>query len=97
MVAFAQIGLNVTKMKLPTPNHVLNMLIKGKLFPVTCLDIFDGGYGYYFDAQFANTTRQKFSDGQQCGIPELGANFQAGFVSCSQKDPRKVRFLIPKW
>ena len=84
-------------MKLPVLNQIVNLLIKGRIFPVTCTDIFDGGYGYYFDALFAKSTRQTFSDGQQCEIPELGANCRADFVSCSQKDRRNVRFLIPKW
>ena len=84
-------------MRLPLLNQIVNLLIKGKLYPVTCMDIFDGGYGYYFDALFPKTSRQKFSTGQQCGIPELGENCLADFVSYSQTDPHKVRFLIQKW
>ena len=84
-------------MRLPTINATINLLFRGKSYPVTCIDVFDGGYGYYFDAIFPKTTRQKFSAGQQCGIPELGANCLADFVSYSQSDPRKVRFLIQKW
>ena len=84
-------------MRLPILNQIVNLLIKGKLYPVTCMDIFDGGYGYYFDALFPKSSRQKFSAGQQCRIPELGENCLADFVSYSQNDPRKVRFLIQKW
>ena len=84
-------------MRLPTLNKIVNLLIKGKTYPVTCTDIFDGGYGYYFDVVFPKSTRQKFSVGQQCGIPELGEQCLADFVSYSVNDPRKVRFLIQKW
>ena len=86
-----------TKMMSPILNQIVKLLIKGKSYPVTCVDVFDGGYGYYFDALFPKTTRQKFSTGQQCGIPELGEKCLADFVSYSQNDRRKVRFLIQKW
>jgi hypothetical protein len=84
-------------MRLPASNSKIDLVFKGKTYPVTCTDIFDGGYGYYFDALFPKTTRKKFSTGQQCGIPELGKECLADFVSYSQTDPRKVRFLIQKW
>lgn len=84
-------------MRLPAINAKINLLFKGKSYPVTCTDIFDGGYGYYFDAVFPKTTRQKFSAGQQFGIPQLGDKCLADFVSYPTKDPFKVRLLIPKW
>jgi hypothetical protein len=84
-------------MKLPVVNAVLNIRFNGKTFPVTCMDVFDGGYGYYFDALFPKTTRKKFSTGEQCSVPELGEKCVADFVSYSQVEPRKARFLIPKY
>ena len=84
-------------MKLPIINQGLDLVIKGKTHHVTCVDIFDGGYGYYFDAVFPKTTRYKFSAGEQCAIPELGEQRLADFVSYTKKDGKTVRFLIPKW
>ena len=81
----------------PILNQVVNLIVKGKSYPVTCVDIFDGGYGYYFDALFPKTSRQKFSTGQQCAVPQLGKDCLADFVSYSQDNPRKVRFLLQKW
>jgi hypothetical protein len=84
-------------MKLPIINHALALVFKGKTHHVTCTDLFDGGYGYYFDAFFPKTTRRKFSDGEQCTVPELGKQCLADFASYPKKDRRTVRFLIPKW
>ena len=83
--------------RLPLVNHTVNLSIKGKTHPVTCIDLFDGGYGYYFDAVFSKKTRYKFSVGEQCGIPELGEKCVADFVSYPTGEAWKVRFLIPKW
>jgi len=84
-------------MKLPIINQLLNLVIKGKTHHVTCIDLFDGGYGYYFDAIFPKTTRHKFTEGEQCAVPELGERCLAGFASYPKKDAFTVRFLIPKW
>ncbi len=84
-------------MKLPIVNEALALVIKGKTHHVTCTDLFDGGYGYYFDALFPKTTRYKFSDGEQCQLPELGEQRLAGFVSYTKADGKTARFLIQKW
>lgn len=63
----------------------------------TCIDLFDGGFGYYFDAVFPKKTCHKFSVGEQCGIPELGDKYLADFVSYPTGEAWKVRFLILKW
>jgi hypothetical protein len=91
---FSAVSLRV---KLPLLNQSVSLLIKGKAHIATCTDIFDGGYGYYFDAVFPKTTRYKFSVGEQCGVPELGAKCLADFVSYPKADSRTVRFLLPKW
>jgi hypothetical protein len=83
--------------KLPIVNQPVNFVIKGKAHRATCIDVFDGGYGYYFDAVFPKTTRYKFSAGEQCGIPELGPKCLADFVSYPKQDAWTVRFLLPKW
>ena len=83
--------------RLPLVNHTVNLSIKGKTHPVTCIDLFDGGYGYYFDAVFSKKTRYKFSVGEQCCIPELGEKCVADFVSYPTGEAWKVRFLILKW
>ncbi len=84
-------------MKLPVLNQSLKLVASGKSFTVTCADIFDGGYGYYFDAVFPKGTRKRFSVGEQCRIPEVSDSCAADFVSYSDTEPRKARFLIPKW
>jgi len=85
-------------MKLPAINAPVTLIIKHRPYRVTCTDIFDGGYGYYFDASFPKSTRRRFSTGQQCAIPELGENCTADFVSYpKQNDAFTVRFLIPRW
>jgi hypothetical protein len=83
--------------KLPLVNQPVSLLIKGKAHLATCIDVFDGGYGYYFDAVFPKKTRHKFSVGEQCGMPELGAKCLADFVSYPKRDTWTVRFLLPKW
>jgi len=83
--------------KLPVVNQPVSLLIKGKAHLATCVDVFDGGYGYYFDAVFPKKTRHKFSTGEQCGVPELGPNRLADFVSYPKSDSWTVRFLLPKW
>ena len=75
----------------------MSLVLKGKTHRATCIDLFDGGYGYYFDALFPKTTRHKFSAGEQCGVPEVGAQRLADFVSYLTSDKRTVRFLIQKW
>lgn len=85
-------------MKLPRINQPVSLVIKGRSHQVTCADLFDGGFGYYFDAIFPKKTRYKFSPGEQCSIPELGAGCLADFVSYpKQDDASTVRFLISRW
>ena len=84
-------------MKLPVIDRPLNLVIKGKTHHVTCIDLFDGGYGYYFDAVFPKTTRHKFAMGEQCNVPDLGEKCLADFVSYPKQDNWTVRFLLPKW
>ena len=84
-------------MKLPVLNQTLKLVASGKSFTVTCADIFDGGYGYYFDAVFPKGTRKKFSVGEQCKVPDVSDACAADFVSYSETEPRRARFLIPKW
>lgn len=85
------------RMKLPVLNQSLKLVASGKSYTVICSDVFDGGYGYYFDAVFPKNTRKKFAVGEQCRIPEVSGNCQVDFVSYSLAEPRKARFLIPKW
>lgn len=89
--------VSLSIVKLPVVNQPLSFLIKGKAHQATCIDIFDGGYGYYFDAVFPKTTRYKFSAGEQCGLPEFGPKCLADFVSYPKRDAWTVRFLLPKW
>jgi len=84
-------------MNLPVINQPLDVLIKGKTHRVTCTDLFDGGYGFYFDAVFPKVTRHKFSVGEQCRLPALGEECLADFVSYPKKDAWTVRFFLPKW
>jgi hypothetical protein len=84
-------------MKLPILNQPLKIVVRGRPYVATCTDIFDGGYGFYFDAVFGKRTRVKFKDGEQCQVPELGDGCLADYVSKSQKDPHKIRFLLLKW
>lgn len=84
-------------MKLPIINHSLNLVIKGERHHATCTDLFDGGYGYYFDALFAKTTRRRFSEGEQCTVLELGEPCLAEFASYPKQDHKTARFFIPKW
>ena len=84
-------------MKLPALNQPLKLVASGRAYSVTCVDLFDGGYGYYFDAQFAKNSEKTFTEGEQCRMPEVSETCVADFVSCNAADPRKMRFLIPKW
>ena len=85
-------------MNLPTVNQSLKLVHSGKSYIVTCADVFDGGFaGHYFDAIFPKRSRKTFAEGAQCSIPEVSSNCLVDFVSCSATEPRKVRFLIPKW
>jgi hypothetical protein len=85
-------------MNLPVINQIVSLVIKGKAAPATCTDVFDGGYGYYFDAKFPKTSRRRFSTGQRCAMPELGANCVPDFVSYPKSnDTLTVRFFLPKW
>ncbi len=84
-------------MNLPAVNQPLHFLIKGKKHRATCIDLFDGGYGFYFDALFPKTTRYKFATGEQCSLPELGETCLADFVSYPKQDTWTVRFFLPKW
>jgi hypothetical protein len=83
-------------MKLPAVNQTISLIIKGKPYKVVCTDLFDGGYGYYFDALFSKRTRVTFSAGQRFAIPELGDRCLADFVGYPTNEPSKVRFLISK-
>jgi hypothetical protein len=83
-------------MKLPVVNQPVSMVIKGKSHTVTCTDLFDGGYGYYFDALFPKRTRLKFTAGDRCALPELGERCLADFVSYPTNTTSTVRFLISK-
>ncbi len=87
----------MSPVKLPLLNQTVNLVLKGKKYVATCTDIFDGGFGYYFDAEFPKSTRHKFTVGEQCAMPELEAGLLADFVSYPKKDSRTVRFLLPKW
>lgn len=73
------------------------MVIRGKDYLVKCMDVFDAGYGYYFDALFPAAIRVRFSEGEECGIPGLGSKGVADFASHPKRDSRTVRFLIQKW
>ena len=75
----------------------MKLVASGITYTVTCADIFDGGYGYYFDAVFPSGTRKKFAVGEQCKVPEVSESCEADFVSYSDTEPQKARFLIPKW
>ena len=87
----------LVSVKLPLLNQSVNLVVKGRKYVATCIDVFDGGYGYYFDAVFPKSTRHKFKVGEQCAMPELGAQLLADFVSYPKNDARTVRFLLPKW
>ncbi len=84
-------------MKLPALNQSLKLIAAGTSYTVTCADVFDGGYGYYFDAVFPKGTRKKFAVGEQCSVPAVSESCLADFVSYSEVEPRRARFLIPKW
>ena len=84
-------------MTLPVIDQALNIVIRGKNYLVTCLDVFDGGYGYYFDALFPHALRLRFSEEEKCGIPGFGTNGVADFSSHPKRDARTVRFVISKW
>ncbi len=84
-------------MTLPVINQAINMVIRGKNYLVTCMDVFDAGYGYYFDALFPAALRLRFAEGEPCEIPGFGANGSADFASHPKHDTRTVRFLIPKF
>jgi hypothetical protein len=84
-------------MNLPVVNQTVSLVIKGKVYKVMCTDLFDGGYGYYFDALFPKRTRITFSAGDRYAMPELGDRCLADFVGYPTKDsPSTVRFLISK-
>ena len=84
-------------MTLPVINQAMNMVIRGKNYLVTCMDVFDGGYGYYFDALFPQALRLRFAEGEQCAIPGFGAKGVADYASHPRRDSKTVRFLIHKW
>ena len=83
-------------MKLPVPGQALHLAIKGRRYPAVCIDLFDGGYGWYFDATLSKDTRYRFKAGEQCGVPELGPGCLADFVSYPTSELWKVRLLISK-
>jgi hypothetical protein len=83
-------------MKLPVVNQTVGLVIKGRVHTVTCTDVFDGGFGYYFDAAFPKRSRVTFVAGQRCAIPELGERCLADFVGYLTSDTTRVRFLISK-
>jgi hypothetical protein len=84
-------------MKLPVVNASVTLLSKASSFRGICIDVFDGGFGYYFDLSLPKTTRKRFATGQQFSIPELGDHCLADFVSYPKgEDPFTVRLLVPK-
>ena len=78
-------------------NQSVHLLIKGKAHAATCADVFDGGFGYYFDAVFPKAIRHKFAAGEQCEIQELGPKCLADFVGYPKQDSLTVRFLLTRW
>lgn len=86
----------LASVKLPLVNHPVSVLIKGKAHQATCIDVFDGGFGYYFDAVFPKRTRLKFAAGQQCSLPDFGPKVMADFVSFPKQDSTTVRFLMAR-
>src|SRR5688572_14234961 len=50
-------GVLSSPMTLPVINQAITMVIRGRNYLVTCMDVFDGGYGYYFDALFPRSLR----------------------------------------
>jgi hypothetical protein len=84
-------------MTLPAIHQAINMVIRGKNYLVTCLDVFDAGYGYYFDALFPDAVRIKFAEGESCAMPGFGMKGSADYASHPKGDKRTVRFLISKW
>jgi hypothetical protein len=84
-------------MNFPAINEQMNLVVKGTVHKVICTDLFDGGYGHYFDAFFPKATRPRFRIGEQCTVVELGEECLADFASYPKRDGQTVRFLIPKW
>jgi hypothetical protein len=88
--------IDLERVRVPTLNETLILLIGGKTCPAICTDVFDGGHGWYVDAAFPKQTRYRFSVGEQCGIAGLGERCLADFVSYPTGELWKVRFLISK-
>ena len=84
-------------MNFPTINATVTLFFKGIAHQVTCTDLFDGGYGHYFDALFPKTTRPDFIEGEQCVVKDLGEECKAEFALYPKRDGQTVRFFIPKW
>ncbi len=84
-------------MKLPVIHEAVNMVIRGKNYLVTCMDVFDAGYGYHMDVLFPAALRMRFLEGEPCKIPGFGSNGTADFASHPKRDGLTVRFLISKW
>ena len=84
-------------MTLPVIHQAIKMVIRGKKYVVTCMDVFDAGYGYYFDALFPDPLQMRFTEGEPCAVPGLGSNGMADFASHPKRDGRTVRFLLSKW
>src|SRR3954466_4922270 len=68
-------------MRVPKLNETIMLTASDRTYPVVCTDVFDGGYCWYFDATFPKSTRYRFSPGEQCAAPGLGAGCLADFVS----------------
>jgi len=83
-------------MQLPVLNQSLQLAIRGKTYTATCVDLFDGGYGWYFDAVLPKNTRIRFKPGEQCTMPVPGAKCVVDFVGYPTNELWKVRFLIAK-
>jgi len=84
-------------MQLPLLNQLLRIAVNGEEYATTCVELFDGGYGYYFDALFPKGSGFRFREGAECSLPDLGTQCVADFVRDPSKDTRTVRFFMPKW
>jgi hypothetical protein len=83
-------------MRPPILNETLMLTVAAKAYPAVCIDVFDGGYGWYFDATLPKRIRHRFSPGERCAVPALGAGCLADFVSYPTNELWKVRFLVSK-
>ena len=85
------------KMLFPTINATMNLVFRGIAHKVICTDLFDGGYGHYFDALFPKSKCLSFEEGEQCVLREREEECTAEFALYPKRDGQTVRFFIPKW